>query len=119
MVQDVTMKPDRLLPAEHTTPQGPPAPPSQRDAIGPKPQAPASVRVDDPHLGEAVKRLSEALQQANVELQMDVDPDLHRVIVKIVDGQSGQLIRQIPAEDAVNLAKDLQSWNGLLVEKHA
>lgn len=119
MVQDVTKKPDRLFPSEHTSPQAQPSHPSQHDASGAQPHAAEPVSVDDKDLRQAVKHISETLQKADVELQMEVDSDLNRVIVKIVDGQSGQLIRQIPAEDVVNLAKELKGLNGLLLQKHA
>jgi flagellar protein FlaG len=118
MVQDVTTKPDRLFPSEHTSPQAP-LPPSQHDASGAPPHTATSATVEAQHVAQAVIHLSDALQKTGVELQMEVDADLNRVIVKIVDGQSGRLIRQIPAEDAVNLAKELKSLNGLLVQKHA
>jgi flagellar protein FlaG len=70
-------------------------------------------------LTEVIKQVADELQKTGAQLQMEVDSDLGRVIVKVLDGQTGQVIRQIPAQELVNLAKQLKSLNGLLVEKHA
>ena len=115
MVQDVTGKPDLPFPAEHSTQQPHPSTRSRTDTA--HDVAPASI--DQQDLSQAVKQVSEELQKADPQLQMEVDSDLGRVIVKILDGQSGQVIRQIPAQELVNLAKQLKGVNGRLVEKHA
>ncbi|HEU4685403.1 MAG TPA: flagellar protein FlaG [Nitrospira sp.] len=114
MVQDVTQKPDLPLPAESRRPV--PSSEAARPAAG-RQQAPAAVAQKD--ISEVIKRVSEALQQAGPQLQMEVDSDLGRVIVKVIDRESGKLIRQIPEQELVNLAKQLKSLNGLLVKKHA
>jgi flagellar protein FlaG len=52
-------------------------------------------------------------------LQFEVDPDLHRVIVKIMNGDSGEVIRQIPPQEVLDLAKNLQASKGLLLKQQA
>jgi flagellar protein FlaG len=118
MVQEVTRKPDLPFPVDHTA-QQPHATVSSPAAAGRAGHDGAPAAVDQKEVTRVIHQVSQELQKTNPELQMEVDSDLDRVIIKIVDGQSGQVIRQIPAQDLVNLAKQLKGLNGLLVEKHA
>ena len=51
------------------------------------------------------------------ELRYEVDKDLNKVVIKILDGDSGELVRQIPAEELVRLAKVLEWTNGQLLDR--
>src|SRR4051794_4215446 len=117
MVQEVTRKPDRPFAADHTNQQSHLTTASFTAGFSGHDEAAGAVRPHD--VRQAVTQLSQDLQKVSPQLQMEVDADLDRVIVKLVDGQSGQVIRQIPAQDVVNLAKQLKGLNGLLVEKRA
>ncbi|MDR0453180.1 MAG: flagellar protein FlaG [Deferribacteraceae bacterium] len=48
------------------------------------------------------------------ERQFMVDEDLERLVVKIIDADTKELIRQIPTEDALKLSKKMQEMIGLL-----
>ncbi|HRI37152.1 MAG TPA: flagellar protein FlaG [Nitrospira sp.] len=69
-------------------------------------------------LEQAVSKVKEAFQQSGSQLQIEVDPDLERVIVKILNGDSGEVIRQIPPKEVIDLAKNLSGAKGLLFEEH-
>lgn len=69
-------------------------------------------------LEQAVGKVREVLQQSSSHLQIEVDPDLKRVVVKILDGNSGEMIRQIPPQEVIDLAKNLSVPKGLLFEEH-
>jgi flagellar protein FlaG len=69
-------------------------------------------------LEQAVSKVKEALQHSGSQLQIEVDPDLERVIVKILNGDSGEVIRQIPPKEVIDLAKNLSGAKGLLFEEH-
>ena len=69
-------------------------------------------------LEQAVGKVREALQQSGSQLQIEVDQDLHRVVVKILNRDSGEVIRQIPPQEVIDLAKDLANHKGLLFEEH-
>jgi flagellar protein FlaG len=47
-----------------------------------------------------------------------VDQDLKRVVVKILKGDSGEVIRQIPPQEVIDLAKNLSGSKGLLFGEH-
>jgi flagellar protein FlaG len=70
-------------------------------------------------LEKAVARVREVFQNVEPRLQFEVDPDLHRVVVKIMNGESGEVIRQIPPQEVLNLAKNFQASTGLLLKREA
>jgi len=55
----------------------------------------------------AVASISEYVQSINRELQFTIDEDTERTVVKVIDGLSGELIRQIPDEVFLELARRL------------
>ncbi|MHC9064148.1 flagellar protein FlaG [Nitrospira sp. CMX1] len=70
-------------------------------------------------LEQAVSKVKDALQQSSSKFQIEVDPDLERVVVKILKGDSGEVIRQIPPKEVIDLAKSLSGPKGALFEEHA
>lgn len=69
-------------------------------------------------LEQAVGKVREALQQSSSHLLIEVDQELRRVVVKIVNEDSGEVIRQIPPQEVIDLAKNLADHKGLLLEEH-
>jgi flagellar protein FlaG len=61
----------------------------------------------------------EVFQKAEPRLQIEIDPDLERVVVKIVRGETNEVIRQIPPQELLDLAKRLAPPKGLLFTERA
>jgi len=59
-------------------------------------------------LGEAVSQLNDYVQSVSRDLQFEVDNNLGQTIVKVVDQETQEVIRQIPDEVALRLAENLQ-----------
>ena len=59
-------------------------------------------------LDEAVSQLNNYVQNVQRDLQFEVDNDLGQTIVRVVDQQTQEVIRQIPDELALRLAEKLQ-----------
>jgi hypothetical protein len=53
------------------------------------------------------------------KLQMNVDPQTSQLVIKLVDGDSTEIIRRIPAEAVVEFAQTLDSATGNLVQSEA
>ncbi len=53
------------------------------------------------------------------KLKVDRDDDTGRVIFKTVVKKTGEVIRQVPSEEMIQLAKSLNMGKGLLVNKEA
>ncbi len=52
-----------------------------------------------------------------VQLDFEMDKDTKRVIVRMVDRDSGEVIRQIPPEEVLRAAKAMADFKGLLVDQ--
>lgn len=75
---------------------------------------------DDPQeLEDAVSTIKEFVQSINRDLNFSMDDSTGQVVVKVTDGTSGDVIRQIPSEEALQLAKRLQEVRSLLFEAKA
>ncbi len=59
-------------------------------------------------LDDAVSQLNDYVQNVQRDLQFEVDNELGQTIVKVVDQQTQEVIRQIPDEVAMRLAEKLQ-----------
>jgi flagellar protein FlaG len=73
-------------------------------------------------VAQAAARINEALRGTTSRLEFEIDPDLNtmnKVVIKVLNGESGEVIRQIPAQELVDLAKHLDDSKGLLVREHA
>lgn len=68
---------------------------------------------------QAVRQVNESLVLREVGLQFEVDKETDMVVVKVVDRASGEVIRQIPNEEVVRIAKLMNDGNGLLVDQAA
>jgi flagellar protein FlaG len=68
---------------------------------------------------EAVAALNRAATALNNNVQLSVDSDSGRTIVRVVDTETGQLIRQIPSEEALELRNALERIAGLLIDRTA
>lgn len=58
-------------------------------------------------LEQAVKNVSNHVQNVTRELNFSVDEELGRFVVTVLDQETGEVIRQIPTEDMLELAKTL------------
>ncbi|MFZ6658626.1 flagellar protein FlaG [Undibacterium sp. TJN19] len=68
---------------------------------------------------KAVDEINKSLQVSSQNLEFSVDHDAKEVVVKIVDQQTKQVIRQIPTEEALEIAKSLDKLQGLLIKQTA
>jgi flagellar protein FlaG len=115
MITNVTSKVDLPAAANNKSQAG--VPPRPKPVEGPADFSFASP-TDRVALEQAVSKVKEAVQQAGSKLQIEVDPDLERVIVKILKGDSGEVIRQIPPKEVIDLAKNLSGVKGVLFGEH-
>jgi flagellar protein FlaG len=77
------------------------------------------VQPSKPELEKAVKEVSDFVKSVNNSLQFSVDDDSGRTVVKVIDSGTKELIRQIPSEEMLTIAKALGSIKGLLVQQKA
>jgi len=66
---------------------------------------------------ETISRLQETLKHVDPRIELSVEKDINRVIFRVVDKETGDLIRQIPPEKVVELDRFLSGHSGLFVEE--
>jgi len=62
---------------------------------------------------EAVDQGNSLLQMAKRNLQFKVDEETNEQVVKIVDSDSGEVVRQIPTEEMLAFIRRMQELEGL------
>lgn len=67
------------------------------------------------NLDSAVSQLNDFVQSVQRNLEFEVDDDSGRTVVRVVDQQTDEVIRQIPDELALRLAENLQQDEPLVL----
>lgn len=67
----------------------------------------ARLQPDDQELEQALRGLNEKLRAWSTNLKFEVDDDTSRVVVQVVDVTTGEVVRQIPSEEVLNMSKAL------------
>ena len=75
---------------------------------------PTEIQVSD-----AVEKLSKFVASIRPEISFSVDQSSGTRVVKIMDSQSKEVLRQIPSEEAIQLAQALDKLQGLFVRDKA
>lgn len=67
----------------------------------------------------AVGQINDLMKEGQRALAFNLDRDSGQVIVKVTNTQTDELIRQIPNEDALQFAKNIESMMGLIFNDKA
>lgn len=82
-------------------------------------KAQSEQKVDREDVSKAVERLNSVVSSFNRSLQFSIDEDTKLNVVRLVDVQSKETIRQIPSEEALSIAKAIDKLQGLLIQDKA
>jgi len=66
-------------------------------------------------VANAVDRLNDFAKQSASALAFSQDRDTGKTIVKVVDTETDTVIRQIPSEEAISIAKSIDKMQGVLI----
>ncbi len=72
------------------------------------PSAAAEQREAARELAEATQDVSSFIQTVSRSLQISVDDELGSTVIRVVDGENGDLVRQIPSEEVLEIARYLR-----------
>ncbi|MFC6300130.1 flagellar biosynthesis protein FlaG [Pseudomonas sp. CCM 7893] len=81
--------------------------------------APTAEKSQRDDLEKAVTDIKEFVQAAQRNLDFSIDDSTHRVVVKVIATDTGEVIRQIPSETALKLAQNLASASHVLFDGKA
>ncbi|MCD6267546.1 MAG: flagellar protein FlaG [Thermotogaceae bacterium] len=82
------------------------------------------LKIDDErNLEDILKDFKKKLEKLKLifrgEAEFSIDRDTNMVIVKIKDKETGEIIRQIPPEVVLKIAKSIEEFLGLLLDERA
>ncbi|MCA9460644.1 MAG: flagellar protein FlaG [Nitrospira sp.] len=106
----------------------PPSIPSSRSniAIGKKneevetTQKPLKSSLQDPEkINKLLADVRESLKELDPRVELSLDTELNTVIVRVLDQETGDLKKQFPPEDLLELKRFLTDHSGLFVEEKA
>lgn len=75
------------------------------------------IKKQDVDTQEAMDKIVSSAKIFNKEIQLELERDLGIMVVKVIDGKTNEVIRQIPSEEMVELSKNARDLKGLLIDK--
>ncbi|MGA1336309.1 MAG: flagellar protein FlaG [Burkholderiaceae bacterium] len=87
-------------------------------AISEKPKLSIDPAAMQKRLDQAIENLNEQLQSSQTNLGFSIDSETDIVVVKVTNKETGELVRQIPAEAVVRLAGKMEDLKGLLLDEN-
>lgn len=107
-----------VAPAAGSSPvvlQKPAAEPVKVDAHVQQPNA--ALNLDE--LKNAVEAINKTMQKLSNSLEFSVDKDSNRTIVKVIDRQTNEVVRQIPTQETLEIAQALDKAQGVFIRQKA
>lgn len=80
---------------------------------------PSSTGLNQDQLEGAIDRLNELMKDGQRSLAFSVDSDSEEVVVKVVDTNTDEVIRQIPNEEALRFAEHVEGMLGVIFNDKA
>lgn len=70
-------------------------------------------------ISKAVSAINSYVQSLRRDLQFTIDEATDRPIVKVIDSETNEVIRQIPSEEVLALARSLEKNQGIILRAQA
>jgi flagellar protein FlaG len=77
-------------------------------ASGSTPSTNSTAEVPKKSVEAAVEQMKDYAQVMSRQLQFDVDEDSGRTVVRVLDKDSGEMIRQIPSDEILAMARHMK-----------
>ena len=77
------------------------------------------TKLSQEELKELSKALNHFLSLFNLETKLVYNKDVGQVVVQVIDRRTNEVIKQIPPEELLEVAKKIHDFVGLLLEKKA
>ena len=76
-------------------------------------------KLSDKKIEDTLANINNFFKLSDRSMQFSLSEGTGKTVVEIKDGKTGEVIRQIPTEEALNLEKKLDEVQGLLFSKKA
>jgi len=123
LIQQASSPAKTPVATEHSAPVVPVNPgvatEKQTQVVEAKDKASAEQAPDSAQLKNAVDQINKTIQSLANNLQFSMEKIQGMQVVKVVDNETQQVIRQIPTEEMLDIAKRLDELQGLLIRQKA
>ena len=83
-------------------------------------EEPSAQKETDPdELQKSVEKIQKFVNLAACDMEFSIDEESGRTVVKVIDRETKDVIRQIPSQEALDLAQALDKLQGLLIRQKA
>ena len=76
-----------------------------------------TVEASSEQVNSAVAEINQSLKLASIGVRFEFDKEANTMVTKVMDVESGEVIRQMPSEEVVRFSKALGKLQGLLVSQ--
>ncbi|MDP4098594.1 flagellar protein FlaG [Paenibacillus sp. P96] len=76
-----------------------------------------SVPLGDERLIQAIDKAVKALQGPSTTLDISIHEKTHQIMVKVLDKETGETIREVPPEKTLDLVAKMMEIAGILVDE--
>ncbi|MFJ4054488.1 flagellar protein FlaG [Pseudomonas sp. NPDC089743] len=90
--------------------------PRGSDTLEPKAVSAAEKGTDAEKVKSAVSEIEKFLSSTRRNLEFSTDEESGKIVVKVIASETGELIRQLPSEEALRIAHSLSDVNSLLFD---
>ncbi|EJN35003.1 flagellar protein FlaG [Pseudomonas sp. GM84] len=90
--------------------------PRGSDTLEPDAVSAAEKGTDAEKVKSAVSEIEKFLSSSRRNLEFTTDEESGKVVVKVIASETGELIRQLPSEEALRIARSLSDVNSLLFD---
>ena len=85
----------------------------KESSVAPPEEDRANQKNKKEEISDAISNLERSFNRA---IRFEIDSELDAVIVKVIDKESGDVIRQIPSEELVELSKKIKEHNSHILD---
>jgi flagellar protein FlaG len=75
----------------------------------------AATVVNKAAVKDAVKAANEAVRQVATNLKFETDDSTGAMVVRVIDSETQKVLRQMPSEEMLSLAKAMDRMRGLMI----
>ncbi|MBN1866584.1 flagellar protein FlaG [Candidatus Sumerlaeota bacterium] len=68
-------------------------------------------------LSERIREINLKVQQRATQVEFTIDRDTDNVVVRVLNKETGEVIREIPPEEIINLRQALEDIRGLMLSR--
>ena len=68
-------------------------------------------------INKAIEHMQNALENISRKIHLEIETEIDMVIVKVLDAESGEVIRQIPPQELIDIYKKIKDVQGVIFDK--